>query len=200
LGIDVLDPDGNAPISRSDLQKQTRETLADIRRAKAFIAAYKESRTTDNVFLQRQLRHSPKNTPGFINGGLKVPSSIHLHSPSLSAFDSRGLPVRQVAYLRTVPDGPVQAFITRVRHDAAGHPLEQFDARLTAPNLMNVFGLSVRPLKVDSVDAGPSLVLPGPAGEEQQRWDAMGNHWRTLFDRRLRPISIEEIRYPTSKP
>lgn len=59
LGIDVLDPDGIAPISRSDLQQQTHEALANIGRAKASVAAYRESRSTDNQFLQQQLRHTP---------------------------------------------------------------------------------------------------------------------------------------------
>lgn len=121
-----------------------------------------------------------------------MPSSIHRQTPSLTAFDSRGLPVRQVEYLRTVSDSPVQGLITRLRHDAAGYLLEQLDPRLSIPNLVNVFGLSDQPLKVDSVDAGPSLLLPGLAGEEQQRWDAMGNHWHTHYDRQLRPISIHE--------
>lgn len=123
-------------------------------------------------------------------------SAIHWRTPSLSVFDGRGLPVRQVAYLRTVSDGPVQRLITRVHHDAAGHPTEQYDPRLSAPNLINVFGLSAQPLKVDSVDSGSSLVLPGVAGEERQRWNAMGSHWQTNYDNQLRPISIDEDSVP----
>lgn len=120
----------------------------------------------------------------------------HSNTPSLTAFDSRGLPVRQVAYLRTVSDSPVQALITRLHHDAAGSLLEQRDPRLSTPNLVNVFGLSEQPLKVDSIDAGSSLLLPGLAGEEQQRWDAMGNHWRIHYDHQVRPISIDENSVP----
>ncbi len=78
LGIDVLDPDGNAPISRSDLQQQTRETLANISRAKASIAAYRESRSTDNLFLQRQLRHTPEKHSRFYNWWTK---SNGTHAP-----------------------------------------------------------------------------------------------------------------------
>lgn len=66
MGIDVLDPDGNAPISRSDLQRQTRETLANIGRAKGSIATYKSSRSTDNLFLQRQ-RQPRKNQSRLYN-------------------------------------------------------------------------------------------------------------------------------------
>ena len=78
LGIDVLNPDGNAPISRSDLQQQTRETLANISRAKASITAYRESRSTDNLFLQRQLRHTPEKHSRFYNWWTK---SNGTHAP-----------------------------------------------------------------------------------------------------------------------
>ncbi|KIF63155.1 toxin [Pseudomonas fluorescens] len=115
-------------------------------------------------------------------------SSIHRNTPSLTVNDGRGLPVRQVAYLRTVADVPVEALVTRLRHDIAGRLVEQQDPRLSVPNLVNVFGLSDQPLKIDSVDAGLGVILPGLAGEEQQRWDARGNHWRTTYDDQLRAV------------
>ena len=99
--------------------------------------------------------------------------------------------MRQVAYLRTVADVPVETLITRLRHDNAGRLIEQQDPRLSVPNLVNVFGLSEQPLKVDSVDAGPSLTLPGLAGEELQRWDARGNLWCTTFDDQLRAVRLD---------
>ncbi|MHC8383308.1 RHS repeat-associated core domain-containing protein [Pseudomonas sp. LB3P14] len=125
-----------------------------------------------------------------------MPSSVHRRTPSLTANGSRGLPIRHVAYLRTVADGPVEGLITRLRHDVAGRLVEQQDSRLSAPNLVTVFQLGGQPLKVDSVDDGPSLVLPGLAGEERQRWDARGNHWRTTYDDQLRPVAIEENAVP----
>lgn len=123
-------------------------------------------------------------------------SSVHHRTPSLTATDSRGLPVRQIAYLRTVAGDPVQGLITRLQYDAAGRPIEQRDPRLSVPNMVSVFALSGQPLKADSVDAGPSLILPGLAGEERQRWDARGNHWRTTYDDQLRPVSIDENALP----
>jgi insecticidal toxin complex protein TccC len=118
-------------------------------------------------------------------------SSIHRHTPSLIANDGRGLPVRQVAYLRTVADAPVEALITRLRHDTAGRLIEQQDPRLSVPNLVSAFGLSDQPLKVASVDAGTNLILPGLAGEDLQRWDAQGNHWRTTYDDQLRAVRLD---------
>ncbi|WP_426206918.1 RHS repeat domain-containing protein [Pseudomonas sp. TWP3-1] len=62
LGSDVLDPDGSASISRSGLQQQTRETLANIGRAKASIAAYKDASTTDARYLQQQRKPPQKHS------------------------------------------------------------------------------------------------------------------------------------------
>ncbi len=116
---------------------------------------------------------------------------IHRHTPSLIVNDGRGLPIRQVAYLRAIAGAPVETLITRLRHDNAGRLVEQQDPRLSVPNFVNVFGLSEQPLKVDSVDAGPSLTLSGLAGEELQRWDARGNHWRTTYDDQLRAVRLD---------
>ena len=127
-------------------------------------------------------------------------SYVHRRTPSLTVNESRGLPVRQVAYLRTVAASPVETLITRQHYDAAGRLLEQWDPRLFAtaskPNLSTVYRLSGEALKVDSVDAGWRLSLAGLAGEALQRWDQRGSHWRTTYDRLLRPIAIEENGQP----
>jgi len=121
-------------------------------------------------------------------------TSVNWRTPNLTVIDSRGLPIRQVGYLRKVAAGSVETLIGRQRYDAAGRLLEQSDPRLfgVAPNLATVYSLSGEPLKVDSVDAGWRLSLPGLAGEALQRWDQRGSHWRTTYDRLLRPIAIEE--------
>ena len=125
-------------------------------------------------------------------------SSVHRRTPSLTVHESRGLMVRQVAYLRAVAGSPVETLITRHRYDVAGRMVEQSDPRLfgTVPNLTTVYHLSGEPLKVNSVDAGWRLSLPGVAGEQLQHWDQRGSHWRTTYDALLRPIAIEE----NSKP
>jgi insecticidal toxin complex protein TccC len=125
-------------------------------------------------------------------------TSVHWRTPNLTVIDSRGLPIRQVAYLRKVAASPVETLITRQRYDAAGRLLEQSDPRLfgVVPNLITVYRLSGEPLKVDSVDAGWRLSLVGPAGENLQRWDQRGSHWRTTYDRQMRPLAVEENGQP----
>ncbi|MHC8363580.1 RHS repeat domain-containing protein [Pseudomonas sp. LS2P72] len=125
-------------------------------------------------------------------------TTVHWRTPNLTVIDSRGLPIRQIEYLRKVIDGPLETLITRQRHDAAGRLLEQSDPRLfgIVPNLSTTYRLSGEPLKVCSVDAGWRLSLAGLAGEELQRWDQRGSHWRTTYDPQLRPLAIEENGQP----
>jgi len=125
-------------------------------------------------------------------------TGVHWRTPNLTVIDSRGLPIRQVSYLRKVDGGSLETLISRQRHDAAGRLLEQWDPRLfgVVPNLATVYRLSGEPLKVDSVDAGWRLSLPGLAGEVLERWDQRGSHWRTTYDPLLRPLAIEENAEP----
>ncbi|WLG89279.1 RHS repeat domain-containing protein [Pseudomonas cucumis] len=123
-------------------------------------------------------------------------SSIYRRTPSLNVIDGRGLPIRQIAYLRTVAGETAIALVTRQQHDAAGRLVAQWDPRLSRPNLATVYGLGGDPLKIDSVDAGWRLSLPGLAGEALQRWDARGSHWRTTYDNQLRVVTVEENAQP----
>ncbi|MHC8373422.1 RHS repeat-associated core domain-containing protein [Pseudomonas sp. MDT1-85] len=120
-------------------------------------------------------------------------TAIHRRTPSLTVSDGRGLPIRQIAYLRTVVgDDTATALVTRQRHDAAGRLVAQWDPRLSSPNLTTVYGLGGAVLKSDSTDAGWRLSLPGLAGQPLERWDERGNHWRTTFDDQLRVAAVEE--------
>lgn len=119
-------------------------------------------------------------------------STADCNTPSVTAHDARGLPVRQIAYLRT--EAGVLPLITRLRHDVVGRPVEQRDPRLAAalkPNLATVYGLTGQSVKVASVDAGVRTILLGPAGEIRQRWDGRGNHWRSTYDHQLRVLTLE---------
>ncbi|EJM16129.1 RHS repeat-associated core domain protein containing protein [Pseudomonas sp. GM18] len=121
--------------------------------------------------------------------------SISWRTPSLAVIGPRGLPIRQVEYLRNVASGAVQSLITRQQYDAVGHLVTQRDARLAdalRPNLSTVYDLSGQPLKVDSVDAGGRINLMGVAGESLQRWDGRGSQWRTTYDNQLRVLTLEE--------
>jgi insecticidal toxin complex protein TccC len=71
--------------------------------------------------------------------------------------------------------------------------MEQRDPRFTdaaKANLTQVYTLTGAPLKVDSVDAGWRLTLPGPAGESLQLWDGRGQHWLSTYDEQLRVLTV----------
>ncbi|MCE6979965.1 RHS repeat-associated core domain-containing protein [Pseudomonas frederiksbergensis] len=127
-------------------------------------------------------------------------STVDHRTPTLTANDPRHLPVRQVAYLRKVANGPVQALITRQHFNAAGQQVALWDPRLFGsairPNQSTVHGLTGTALKSVSADAGWGLSLNGLAGEALQRWDQRGNHWRTTYDELLRPVAVEENAQP----
>ncbi|MBC3779724.1 RHS repeat-associated core domain-containing protein [Pseudomonas sp. SWRI99] len=114
----------------------------------------------------------------------------HWHTPTLSVSDGRGLPVRQIGYLRTASE--IESRVNRQQHDLAGRLVSQWDPRLPEPCLTTVYGLDGAVLKSTSVDAGWRLNLPGLAGEPLRRWDARGNQWRTTFDEQLRVVAVEE--------
>jgi insecticidal toxin complex protein TccC len=125
-----------------------------------------------------------------------VNSTVHHRTPTLIGIDARGLPVREVSYLRSVPNGPLKTLITRQRHDVAGRLIEQRDPRLREPplppNQCFVHTLVGVALKTVSVDAGWRLSLLGLAGETLQRWDQRGNHWRSTYDNQLRVVALAE--------
>ncbi|MFD2884653.1 hypothetical protein ACFS4T_27530 [Pseudomonas lini] len=74
-------------------------------------------------------------------------ASVHRRTPSLTVSDSRGLPIRQIAYLRTVVGETATALVSRQQYDAAGRLVAQWDPRLTRPNLATVYGLRGAPLE-----------------------------------------------------
>jgi len=121
---------------------------------------------------------------------------LHRKTPTIQAFDSRGLPVRQIAYWRGNADDSSQARITRQQHDVAGRQVAQWDPRLftSVPNanLRTIHSLSGKALRVDSVDAGWRVSLHGDAGQILRSWDQRGSHWQTTYDDQLRPTVIRE--------
>ena len=119
-------------------------------------------------------------------------AGMHWRTPLLSVSDGRGLPIRQIEYLRARADDTAIALITRQQHDVAGRRVTQRDPRLSDPNVTTIYDLNGAVLKSDSVDAGWRLNLPGLADEPLQRWDQRGSHWRTRFDNQLRVVALEE--------
>lgn len=122
---------------------------------------------------------------------------LHHKTPTINAFDGRGLPVRQIAYYRRNAQDPSQARITQQDYDAAGRQVAQRDPRLFAKatggaNLQTVYSLSGKPLLLDSIDAGWRLYLPGDAGQILHSWDQRGTYWRTTYDMQLRMTAVHE--------
>jgi insecticidal toxin complex protein TccC len=116
---------------------------------------------------------------------------VHGHTPTLTVIDGRGLPIRQVAYLRTVAGEPPRALVTRQQHDVAGRLVAQHDPRLPIANATTVYALDGTAVLTDSVDSGRRHVLAGLGGEPLQRWDERGHHWRSTFDSQLRVVAME---------
>jgi insecticidal toxin complex protein TccC len=119
-------------------------------------------------------------------------ANVHRRTPALSVIDGRGLPVRQIAYLRSGAEDAPTSLVSRRQHDAAGRAIAQWDPRLSAPNLATVYNLAGAALNIDSVDAGWRVSLLGRAGQALERWDARGSHWRMTHDDLLRVVAVEE--------
>ncbi|TVT79435.1 RHS repeat-associated core domain-containing protein [Pseudomonas sp. H3(2019)] len=122
---------------------------------------------------------------------------MHSQTPQLAVIDSRGLPVRQIAYWRQdVSELIAEARITTQQHDAAGRVVTQRDPRFLAPterpNLTTIYSLSGAALFTDSIDAGWRLGLPGEAGQVQEHWDSRGSHWESEYDEQRRLSAIHE--------
>lgn len=128
---------------------------------------------------------------------------IDSNTPDLRVIDSRGLPVRQVAYHRSAPGQTPERRITLVRHDSAARVITHWDARLSEPALRHPAApasqhlhtsLSGRPLLAESADAGWRLTLHGDAGQAHEHWDTRATHWQHDYDDLLRPVLIRERR------
>ncbi|VVP10725.1 hypothetical protein PS896_03321 [Pseudomonas fluorescens] len=130
------------------------------------------------------------------HGTSDMSASPHWRTPRLHVIDNRGLPVRIVEYLRTAAGKTSQSLITRQVHDLNSRISAQWDPRLfgiaSKANIHTVHGLAGSPLKIDSVDAGWRVSLPGLADEVLQSWDQRGNHWRYRYDALLRPVEVIE--------
>ena len=122
---------------------------------------------------------------------------LHSRTPMLNVIDSRGLPVRQVAYWRCDMSAPYPESRTSTWHyDGAGHLVEQRDARFTQPtgraNLIRHCSLSGSELLADSVDAGWQAGLKDACTQGLESWDGRGRNWQQVYDDQLRLIEVRE--------
>lgn len=122
-------------------------------------------------------------------------------TPTLTAVDSRNLPVRSIGYCRSREGGLAQPRINRSLFDVAGRAVKQWDPRLwslqesakSAPaNLSTISSLSGVALQTDSVDAGRQTDLPGLADEVLLGWDSRGTQRDVFYDESLRPVAVFE--------
>ncbi|UWF52173.1 hypothetical protein NYP20_14890 [Pseudomonas sp. N3-W] len=129
--------------------------------------------------------------------------TIHCHTPTLAAVDARRLPVRTIAYHRTLANDTPQARVNRQAYDSMGRLVEQWDPRLwalvearaTVPaNQTSVYSLSGQVLASTSVDAGWRVNLPAESGQSLRRWDNRGSESRFEYehDALLRPVAVFE--------
>ncbi|MFP3515638.1 RHS repeat-associated core domain-containing protein [Pseudomonas sp. SIMBA_077] len=128
-------------------------------------------------------------------------SSLHQHTPSLTAVDPRGLTLRTVAYHRAHPQDESQSRIVRQTFGVTGQLHQQWDARLqrlhaadstVMANQSLRHSLTGRVLLAKSIDAGWRVSLSGNAGQLLCVWDARGSRRRYLFDACLRPEAVFE--------
>jgi insecticidal toxin complex protein TccC len=123
--------------------------------------------------------------------------NIHSHTPQLAAFDSRGLPVRQVSYWRReITELIPEALVTAQQHDSAGRLVAQRDPRFLAhtvgPNMATVFSLAGKEVSRSSVDSGWTLQMAGEAGLIRNHWDSRGSHWKHDYDPMQRLTATHE--------
>lgn len=118
--------------------------------------------------------------------------SLHQGTPTLAVIEPRGFAVRSVAYWRGVVGQTPEARVTRKLFDAAGHGIENWDARLSVPALVTGFSLSGKSLASNSVDAGWRAQLLGQADEVRSRWDSRGTRQDVEYDSSLRTLAVIE--------
>ncbi|VVM77369.1 RHS repeat domain-containing protein [Pseudomonas fluorescens] len=121
---------------------------------------------------------------------------IHIHTPQLTAIDSRGLAVRQIDYWR-VDEREPEARVTAAQHEVAGRWVAQRDPRLfadaSAPaNLITTNSLSGQVLSTVGVDAGWRVSLFGGASQPLHGWDGRGSQRKIEYDEQLRPLAVFE--------
>lgn len=136
-------------------------------------------------------------------------ASLHRNTPSLVAFDPRGLTVRSVAYLRATPQAATTARVRRQVYGASGLILEQWDPRLHTlksreplieANQVSVYSLSGMLIRNHDVDAGMRLMLAAPSGQLLHAWDGRGAYQRHDYDALQRPVAVFEQAADEERP
>lgn len=122
--------------------------------------------------------------------------SLHTATPTLSAWDGRGLVVRSVAYHRANTSQQAETRVTRRAFDPSGRAASHWDPRLwvngKGPNLSTGYSLSGNALRSESVDSGWRVRLMGVAAQLLSEWDGRNSQLHIDYDSLMRPIAITE--------
>ena len=130
-----------------------------------------------------------------------MPQTLHRHTPSLTAYDPRGLAICTVAYYRRTAAQEPEARTSRQVFGPSGFLTEQWDPRLAAlriqdpavaPNQRNRHSLSGGLLYSDNVDRGVRISLSGAGAQLRYSWDARGTRHTCEYDRHLRLSAVYE--------
>lgn len=124
-------------------------------------------------------------------------SALHARTPTLTAHDPRGVPLRAVQWWRSEPDLAPEARITQTLYDTTGRAVAHRDARLfatsaTRPSIAMIHSLSGNTLHSDSVDAGWHATLFTEDGVPTRRYDSRGTLTRFDHDDLRRPTAVYE--------
>lgn len=128
-------------------------------------------------------------------------ASLHRNTPTIVAFDPRGLTVRTLAYHRVNAQTEPQPRISRQVYGASGFVQQQWDPRQYAASAQApraracetlVHSLSGTTLLRDSADAGRRLMLLSEAGQLLRTWDNRGACQRYAYDTLQRPVAVFE--------
>ncbi len=134
-------------------------------------------------------------------GHVIMSASLHRNTPTIVAFDPRGLTVRTLAYHRANAQAEPQARISRQVYGASGFLQQQWDPRRYAQSTQApqtracetwVHSLSGVTLLRDSADAGRRLMLMSEAGQPLRTWDARGACQRYVYDTSQRLTDVFE--------
>jgi len=114
----------------------------------------------------------------------------HAATPTVAHLDTLGRVFLTIADNGKDENIAEQKYETRVKLDIEGNDLRIKDPRGIDAFIHN-FDLAGRKIKIDSKDAGISLVLPDVTGNPVYSWDANGNMVLTEYDKLRRPIKIK---------
>jgi insecticidal toxin complex protein TccC len=122
-------------------------------------------------------------------------------TPEVTAFDARGLVVREIGYWRDSSGSDAEPRVERHCCGASQRRVSSIDARLftleragkcPAPNFRYGLSLTGRELRIDSVDAGERIMIYCTTGSVRRSRDARASEQSRDYDALGRPTAVHE--------